>query len=106
MEENLSLKERVDRLLQENPVVLFMKGEPEMPACGFSAGVVEILNQLQVDFIGVNILGNDELRSFMKEYSNWPTYPQLYYKQELLGGYDIVLEMFENGELAKLFGKK
>jgi monothiol glutaredoxin len=83
----------------EHPVVLFMKGVPEAPQCGFSAQVVQILDHLGADFVGVNVLQNDQLRDGIKAYSDWPTIPQLYVKGEFVGGCDIVREMFQAGEL-------
>ena len=86
----------------DHPVVLFMKGVPEQPRCGFSALVVQILDHLQVPFIGVDVLQNDDLRQGIKVYSDWPTIPQLYVKGEFVGGSDIVREMFQSGELKTL----
>ena len=83
----------------EHPVVLFMKGVPEQPQCGFSAQVVQILDHLGADFVGVNVLQSDALRDGIKTYSDWPTIPQLYVKGEFVGGCDIVREMFQTGEL-------
>ena len=84
-----------------------MKGTPEIPMCGFSATVVNILNILEVEFLGINILDNDEMRQGIKEYSDWPTIPQLYVNQEFVGGCDIVQDMYKNGELQNLlFDKK
>lgn len=80
-----------------------MKGTPEQPMCGFSAAVVQVLNYLGVPFKGVNVLATDELRQGIKEFSNWPTIPQLYVKGEFVGGCDIVREMFQSGELTDLF---
>ena len=88
----------------ENPVVLFMKGVPDEPRCGFSALVVQILDHLGVDFAGVDVLQNEELRNEIKLYSDWPTIPQLYVKGEFVGGSDIMMEMFESGELQQLVG--
>jgi monothiol glutaredoxin len=83
----------------EHPVVLFMKGVPEQPQCGFSAQVVQILDHLGADFVGVNVLQSDPLREGIKTYSDWPTIPQLYVKGEFVGGCDIIREMFTTGEL-------
>jgi len=83
----------------EHPVVLFMKGVPEQPQCGFSAVCVQILDHLGADFVGVNVLQSDELRQGIKAFSDWPTIPQLYVKGEFVGGADIVREMFSTGEL-------
>jgi monothiol glutaredoxin len=85
-----------------HPVVLFMKGEPEQPRCGFSAQVVQILDHLGVDFVGVDVLQSEALRDGIKIYSDWPTIPQLYVKGEFVGGCDIVREMFQAGELKPL----
>ena len=86
----------------ENPVVLFMKGVPEEPRCGFSAVVVQILDHLGADFVGVDVLQNDAIREGIKTYSDWPTIPQLYVKGEFVGGADIIREMFQSGELKTL----
>ena len=86
----------------ENSVVLFMKGVPEAPQCGFSAQVVQILDHLGADFVGVDVLQNDQLRDGIKAFSDWPTIPQLYVKGEFVGGCDIVREMFQAGELKTL----
>jgi len=85
--------------IEQNPVVLFMKGVPDKPQCGFSAVVVQILDHLGVDFVGVNILQDEVLRQGVKSFSDWPTIPQLYVKGEFVGGSDIVREMFQTGEL-------
>jgi monothiol glutaredoxin len=87
-------------------VVLFMKGTPKMPMCGFSGQVVQILTHLGVPFKGVNILESDELRQGLKEFSDWPTFPQLYLKGEFVGGADIAREMFQSGELKNLLAEK
>jgi monothiol glutaredoxin len=89
----------IAKTVAEHPVVLFMKGVPEAPQCGFSAQVVQILDHLGADFIGVNVLQNDQLRDGIKTFSDWPTIPQLYVKGEFVGGCDIVREMFQTGEL-------
>ena len=89
--------------IADNDVVLFMKGTPVFPQCGFSSQVVQILSYLGVSFKGVNVLDNDELREGIKTFSNWPTIPQLYVKGEFLGGCDIVREMFEEDELREFF---
>ena len=92
--------------VEANDVVLFMKGSPMFPQCGFSAAVVQILSQLEVKFKGVDVLSDDTVRQGVKEFSNWPTVPQLYVKGEFVGGCDIVREMHETGELQKLFDDK
>jgi monothiol glutaredoxin len=89
----------IAQTVEEYPVVLFMKGVPEQPQCGFSATVISILNQIDVDYVAVNVLQNADLRQGIKSYSNWPTIPQLYVKGEFVGGCDILREMFETGEL-------
>ena len=105
MNENINLK--IKELVEKNDVCLFMKGTPEVPQCGFSLAVSNILKHLEVKFKGIDILENSELRQSIKEYSDWPTIPQLYIKGEFIGGCDIVKEMFEKGELqAKLKEKK
>ena len=97
---------RIDDEVKNNPVVLFMKGTPVFPQCGFSAAVVQILSHLGVKFKAIDVLKDPEIRSGIKEYSEWPTIPQLYVKGEFVGGADIVREMFENEELAAFFADK
>ena len=92
----------IAKSVAENPVVLFMKGVPEQPQCGFSAVTVQILDHLGVDFVGVDVLQSDALREGIKTYSDWPTIPQLYVKGEFVGGCDIDREMFQSGELKGL----
>ena len=100
---NETTKKKIDDLIEKNDVCLFMKGTPDVPQCGFSLAVSNILKHLKVDFRGINILEDDELRQGIKQYSDWPTIPQLYIKKKFVGGCDIVKEMFEAGELqAKL----
>ena len=96
----------IDQTLSENPVVLFMKGTPDQPACGFSAVVVQILDHVGVDFVGVNVLADDDLRQEIKLYSDWPNVPQLYVQREFVGGSDIVREMFQSGELKPFLKEK
>ena len=91
--------ERIQQELDENPVVLFMKGTPVFPQCGFSAAVVQVLNHLGVKFKGVDVLQDPGLRQGVKDFTNWPTIPQLYVKGEFVGGCDIIREMFQTGEL-------
>ena len=98
--------EFIERTVSENDVVLFMKGFPDQPGCGFSAIVVQILDHLGVGFAGVNVLQNDALRQGIKSYSDWPTIPQLYVKGEFVGGCDIVREMFQTGELKTLLAEQ
>ena len=102
----MSIKEKIKNLIDNNDVCLFMKGTPESPQCGFSMAVSNVLKHLKVNFNGINVLEDDGLRQGIKEFSDWPTIPQLYIKKEFLGGCDIVKEMFENGELAKYFEDK
>ena len=101
-----SVKEKIENLINETEVMLFMKGTPEMPQCGFSAAVVGVLNHIGVNYKTSNVLQDEEIREGIKEYSDWPTIPQLYVKNEFVGGCDIVKEMFESGELAKLLESK
>lgn len=96
----------IDSEVKSNDVVLFMKGTPQFPMCGFSGQVVQILNYLGVPYKGVNVLENDVIRQGIKDYSNWPTIPQLYIKGEFIGGCDIVREMFQAGELQTEFASK
>ncbi len=98
-DKSLPLQERIKNLIGSSDVFLFMKGNPAMPQCGFSANVVGMLNHLQVPFKTFDILSDMDIRQGVKDFSNWPTYPQLYVRGELIGGNDIVMEMFENGEL-------
>jgi len=98
--------ERIRDEIGRNEVLLFMKGTPVFPQCGFSAAVVDVLSQLGVKFHGINILVDPELREGIKEFSQWPTIPQLYVKGEFVGGCDIVREMFETGELETFFKEK
>jgi len=100
------IKEKIKNLITENSVVLFMKGTPDMPQCGFSMAVANVLKHLEVQFTGINVLEDEEIRNGIKEYSNWPTIPQLYVNEEFVGGCDIVREMFEKKELQKLFEDK
>lgn len=94
-----AIADRIQKELSENDVVLYMKGTPVFPQCGFSAAVVQILSLLQVPFKGVDVLPDGELRQGIKDFTNWPTIPQLYIKGEFVGGCDIVREMYESGEL-------
>ena len=96
----------IAKAIADHPVVLFMKGVPDQPACGFSAMSVQILDHLGVEFVGVNVLQSDELRQGIKAYSDWPTIPQLYVKGEFVGGCDIIREMFQSGELKTLLAEK
>ena len=94
-----NVQERIEKLISENPVVLFMKGTPQFPQCGFSSQVAQILDYLGAPVVGVNVLEDAEIRQGIKEYANWPTIPQLYVKGEFIGGCDIAREMFQSGEL-------
>ena len=100
------IKELIDNEVNNNEVCLFMKGTPDTPQCGFSMAVSNILKILEVKFKGINVLENEQLRLGIKEYSEWPTIPQLYIKKEFVGGCDIVKEMYENGELNKVLEDK
>ena len=102
----MDIKNDIEKIIKENNVCLFMKGTPEAPQCGFSMAVSNLLKHLKVDFKGINVLENEKLRQGIKEYSDWPTIPQLYVKNEFIGGCDIVKEMFEKGDLKKLFKDK
>lgn len=94
--------ERIKSQLSSSPVVLYMKGTPDFPQCGFSAAAVRALSAAGAQFTHVNIFEDPEVREALKQYSNWPTYPQLYVNGELIGGSDIILEMYKSGELQKL----
>ena len=99
-------KDLISNNINENDICLFMKGTPDAPQCGFSMATSNILKVLEVNFKGVNVLENQNLREGIKVFSDWPTIPQLYVKNEFIGGCDIVKEMYESGELAKLFESK
>ena len=104
---NENIKEKINKLIEENDVCLFMKGTPDVPQCGFSLAVSNVLKHLGVNFKGVNVLEDNEIREGIKTFSDWPTIPQLYIKKEFVGGCDILKEMFEKKELqAKLSEKK
>ncbi len=96
----MSAHDSIQSSISSNDVVLFMKGTPQFPQCGFSSQVVQILEYLEVPYQSVNVLADDSVRNGIKEFSNWPTIPQLYVKGEFMGGCDIVREMFQSGELA------
>ena len=96
----------IAKTVAENPVVLFMKGVPDQPRCGFSSVAVQILDHLGVEFIGVDVLQDDDLRQGVKAFTDWPTIPQLYVKGEFIGGSDIVREMFQSGELKTLLAEQ
>ena len=103
---NNNIEQNINNELKSNDIVLFMKGTPAFPMCGFSAAIVQILNDIGVKYNTVNVLDSDEMRERIKEFSNWPTIPQLYVKEEFIGGCDIVKEMSENNELLDLFNSK
>ncbi len=96
-------KEKIENIINDNEVLLFMKGTPAMPQCGFSAAVVGVLSHMGIRFNSVNVLEDPEIREGIKEFSDWPTIPQLYVKKEFLGGCDIIREMHESGELTEYF---
>ena len=100
------INELINNEINNNEVCLFMKGTPDAPQCGFSMAVSNILKILEVNFKGVNVLADEKLRQGIKEFSEWPTIPQLYIKKEFVGGCDIVKEMYENGELKKVLESK
>ncbi len=97
----MSIQEQIKELVETNDVVLFMKGSPDFPQCGFSSRASQILQQCGARFASVDVLQNQEVREGIKQFSNWPTIPQLYIRGEFIGGSDIVMEMFETGELQK-----
>lgn len=101
-----NINQEISNTVEQNPVVLFMKGTKDFPQCGFSAVVVQILRNLKVNFIDINVLADPEIRQGIKEFSDWPTIPQLYVKGEFIGGCDIVKEMFQSGELQTFLKEK
>ena len=103
---NENTKEKLNNLINNNEVCLFMKGTPEVPQCGFSLAVSNVLKHLGVNFTGINVLEDSEIREGIKVFSDWPTIPQLYIKSEFIGGCDIVKEMFEKNELQKKLEEK
>ena len=102
----MEIKEKIKKLINDNDVCLFMKGTADSPQCGFSMTVSNVLKHLKVNFNGINVLDDENLRQEIKEFSDWPTIPQLYVKGEFVGGCDIVKEMFEKGELQKVLKEK
>ena len=102
----MDIKEKIKNLINDNEICLFMKGTPDAPQCGFSMAVSNVLKHLKVNFNGINVLEDENLRQGIKEFSDWPTIPQLYIKGEFIGGCDIVKEMFEKGELKNLLISK
>ncbi len=102
VDKNLDLKSQIEKIINDAPIVLFMKGNSDLPQCGFSANTVKILQTLGASFKTFNILNDQEIRQGLKEYSQWPTFPQLYIKGELIGGNDIVTQLYQTGELQKM----
>ena len=102
----MNVEENIKNLINNNDICLFMKGSPDAPECGFSMAISNVLKHLDVKFLGVNVLKDDKLRQGIKDFSDWPTIPQLYVKGEFIGGFDIVKKMFEEGELKKLLQNK
>ena len=102
----MEIKEKIKDIISNNDVCLFMKGTPDSPQCGFSMAVSNVLKHLKINFKGINVLEDESLRQGIKEFSDWPTIPQLYVKGEFIGGCDIVKEMFEKGELTSLLKEK
>ena len=102
----VDINSKIKEIIEKNEVCLFMKGTPEVPQCGFSMAVSNVLKHLKVNFVGINVLDDNEIREGVKAYSDWPTIPQLYVKGEFVGGCDIIKEMFEKGELQKKFKEK
>lgn len=98
----MNIYDQIKNQIENNKIILFMKGTPDFPQCGFSGKVVHILNQCGVDFVGVNVLEDPELRQGIKDFSNWPTIPQLYVNGQFIGGCDIVVELYQSGELKEL----
>ena len=106
MTKNIQNVEEAKETIKTNDIVLFMKGTKDMPGCGFSANVVQILNKMNVKYIDIDVLNDENFKESIKKFTNWPTFPQLYVKGEFVGGCDIVKEMFESGELLELFNTK
>ena len=103
---NIDVTESIKNELNTNDVVLFMKGTPDFPMCGFSAATVQVLKNLGINFNSINVLDSNEMREGIKKFSDWPTIPQLYVKKEFIGGCDIVKEMYESGELLELLNSR
>tara|TARA_B100000965_G_scaffold159390_1_gene132865 strand:- start:122 stop:466 length:345 start_codon:yes stop_codon:yes gene_type:complete len=103
---NIDVTESINNELNTNDVVLFMKGTPDFPMCGFSAATVQVLKNLGINFNSINVLDSNEMREGIKKFSDWPTIPQLYVKKEFIGGCDIVKEMYESGELLELLNSR
>jgi monothiol glutaredoxin len=102
----MEINKKIESLIKDNEVCLFMKGTPDAPQCGFSMAVTNVLKHLNVNFKGINVLEDENLRQGIKDFSDWPTIPQLYVKTEFVGGCDIIKEMFEKGELKKFLEDK
>ena len=102
----MEIKDKIKEFISKNKVCLFMKGTPDAPECGFSMAVSNVLKHLNVKFKGINVLERQELRQGIKDFTNWPTIPQLYIKGEFIGGCDIILDMHKSGELASVFDTK
>ena len=102
----MEIKDKIKNLISENNICLFMKGTPDSPQCGFTMAVSNVLKHLNVSFKGINVLEDESLRQGVKDYSDWPTIPQLYVKKEFIGGCDIVKELFEKGELQEILKDK
>jgi len=102
----MDVNKKIENLISENDVCLFMKGKADAPQCGFSMAVSNVLKHLNINFKSINVLEDENLRQGIKDYSDWPTIPQLYVKKEFIGGCDIIKEMFEKGDLKKLFEDK
>ncbi len=103
---NETIKKRINDLIEKNEVCLFMKGTPDVPQCGFSLAVANVLKHLNVNFEGINVLEDNNIREGIKEFSDWPTIPQLYINKKFIGGCDIIKEMFEKGDLQKILSVK
>ena len=103
---NETIKRRINDLIEKNEVCLFMKGTPDIPQCGFSLAVANVLKHLNVNFKGINVLEDNNIREGIKEFSDWPTIPQLYINKKFIGGCDIIKEMFEKGDLQKILSVK
>lgn len=101
----MSIQDEIKQTVEQNQVVLFMKGTPDFPQCGFSGRAVQVLNACGVHFASVDVLANSDVREGIKQYSNWPTIPQLYVRGEFIGGSDIIMEMYQNGELQKVLSE-
>ncbi len=102
----MDVLERIKQQVEENPVLLYMKGTPQFPQCGFSGRAIQVLQACEVEFAYVNIFEDPEIRENLKRYSNWPTFPQLFINGELVGGSDIILELYEAGELQKMLPRE